>query len=331
MDIVIDSNIFISDFTLKSSNWEVLLDFVSKTESKIVIPQIIFDEINAEYERVFNELNTEHDKIAKKLHRHCPSYEINSVSKYKIDKYVDFLSERLKIEAFPYINDFLPEICYRAVNRLKPAKKDGKDFRDILIWLSIKSICKNSPHKQIIFISQNTVDFANDNGTLDNDLLLECTTEEICVQYYTSIGSFISEFVNQYSTKLNTYDKDWLEENLNFKEIEDQLKDMLNDEEWGDYFEYATGERIHADYYNIKYIEPIDILQYSGYLLPNGDAILNVDMKGDVYVESQYVDRSRDKIYEGNTFNGGTVEFDITIKISNGIIIDTYVNDNYCI
>ena len=329
MDIIIDSNIFISDFTLKSSNWEVLLDFVGKTESKIIIPQVILDEVCAEYKRVFLSLTSEYEKITKKIHRHCISCNFENIEKNKIGDYVSFLKKEIKIEPFPYRNDFLPEICHRAINRVKPAKKDGKDFRDILIWLSVKAICAKSEHKQVVFISQNTVDFANDRNQLHEILSSECSSEGIEIRYYTSIGAFVSEFIYQYSEKLNVYNKEWLESNLNFQEIEDQLKDMLDNENWPDYFDY-TGE-LSADFYEVKYIDLMCIEQHRGYILPNDDAILNIEMAGEVYVESQYVDRYRDKMYKGNTFNGGSIEFGVTIKVSNGIIIQTYVNDDYCI
>jgi predicted nucleic acid-binding protein len=329
MDIIIDSNIFISDFTLKSSNWEVLLDFVRKTESKIIIPQVILDEVCVEYKRVFLSLASDYEKITKKLHRHCSSCNFENIEKNKIEDYVSFLQKKIKIETFPYKNDFLPKICHRAINRIKPAKKDGKDFRDILIWLSIKEICIKGEHKQVVFISQNTTDFANNRNQLHEDLSSECRAEGIDVRYYTSIGTFVTEFINQYSEKLNVYNKEWLESNLNFQEIEDQLKDMLEKESWSDFFDYA-GE-FNASSYQVKYIEPMHIEQYGGYILPDGNTILNVDMKGNVYIEAQYIDYYRDKMYEGDTVNAGSIEFGITIKISNGSIISTYVNNDYCI
>jgi hypothetical protein len=49
MDIVLDSNIFCSDIPLRSKEIDVVLNYLEKTESAIVMPQIILDEITGLY------------------------------------------------------------------------------------------------------------------------------------------------------------------------------------------------------------------------------------------------------------------------------------------
>lgn len=334
MNIVLDSNIFISDFSLESPNWETLLDFINENESQIIIPQIILDEVGAEYERITKSLLDDYNRIANRLNKLstydsdviCIESEDMMPSK---DSFIDYIKVKLDIEPFPYIDSFLTEVTQRAIKRIRPAKKDGRDFRDTLIWLSLKRICENNNHKQIVFISQNVSDFANENKVLHDDLTAECKEEGLNIMYYTSLKSFINDFVIQYSENLKTYDEKWLEENLDYKDIEDQLRDMLYGEDWAGHFEYYY-ERT-ADDFNVKYIEPMDIDNYTSYLLPNGDIILNIDMKGVVYVQEEFIDRFRDKLYEGNTVKGGDIEFSVAIKISEGKIIQAFVNDNYSV
>lgn len=334
MYIVLDSNIFISDFSLESPNWETLLDFIDENESQIIIPQVILDEVSAEYERVTNSWLDDFNRIANRLNKlRVYNDDIMSLESMPImptkDSYIDYIKVKLNIETFPYIDSFLTEVTQRAIKRIRPAKKDGRDFRDTLIWLSLKRICENNEHKQIVFISQNVSDFANESKVLHEDLAAECKKEGLNIMYYTSLKSFINDFVIQYSENLKTYDKKWLEENLDYKDIEDQLIDMLYGEDWIGHFEYFY-ERT-ADSFNVKYIEPMDIDDYTSYLLPNGDIILNIDMKGTVYIQEEFVDRFRDKLYEGDTINGGDIEFSVVIKISNGKIIQAFVNDNYSV
>ena len=45
MDIILDSNIFRGDFSLRSKDFDVLNDFLRKTTSRLILPQIILDEI----------------------------------------------------------------------------------------------------------------------------------------------------------------------------------------------------------------------------------------------------------------------------------------------
>lgn len=334
MNIVLDSNIFISDFSLESPNWDTLLNFIKENESQIIIPQIILDEVGAEYERITKSLLDDYNRVANRLNK-LSTYNTNVVNIESEDimptkdSFIDYIKIKLDIKSFPYIDSLLAEVTQRAIKRIRPAKKDGRDFRDTLIWLSIKKICENNDYKQIVFISQNISDFANENKVLHEDLVAECKKEGLKIMYYTSLKSFINDFVIKYSENIKFYDQKWLEENLDYKDIENQLKDMLYGEDWVGHFEYFY-ERT-ADDFDVEYIEPMDIENYTTYLLPNGDIILNIDMKGTVYIQEEFVDRFRDKIYEGDTINGGDIEFSTTIKISEGKIAQAFVNDNYSV
>ena len=334
MNIVLDSNIFISDFSLESPNWETLLDFINENESQIIIPQIILDEVGAEYERLTKSLLDDYNRIANRLNK-LSTYDSDVLSIESKDmmptkdSYIDYIKIKLNIEPFPYIDSFLTEVTQRAIKRIRPAKKDGRDFRDTLIWLSLKRICENNNHKQIVFISQNVSDFANENKVLHEDLAAECKEEGLNIMYYTSLKSFINDFIIQYSENLKIYDEKWLEDNLDYEDIEDQLRDMLYGEDWIGYFDYYYDRAV--DDFNVRRVESMEIDSYTSYLLPNGDAIFNIDMNGIVYVQEEFIDRNRDKIYEGDTIKGGDIEFSLTIKISEGKIAQSFVNDNYSI
>jgi len=47
--IVLDTNIFQRNFLMRSSGFVVLLDYLSKTESRVVIPKVVFEELKANY------------------------------------------------------------------------------------------------------------------------------------------------------------------------------------------------------------------------------------------------------------------------------------------
>ena len=55
MNVVFDSNIFRQDMGLRSNRVTVLLDYLRRTESRLVIPQVVWEELLANYERLLRQ------------------------------------------------------------------------------------------------------------------------------------------------------------------------------------------------------------------------------------------------------------------------------------
>ena len=55
MKIVIDTSILRQDFFMNSRKFEMLRDFVSKTEHEIILPEVVYMEIVSLYERKLRE------------------------------------------------------------------------------------------------------------------------------------------------------------------------------------------------------------------------------------------------------------------------------------
>ena len=51
MEIVLDTNIIARHRLLRSRTFEMLLDFVAKTRSRVILPQIVYQELGAVYKR----------------------------------------------------------------------------------------------------------------------------------------------------------------------------------------------------------------------------------------------------------------------------------------
>lgn len=326
MNIVLDSNIFISDFIMKSPNWDALIDFVKRTDSQIIIPQVIIDEVDAAYKRTKEEYIDSYKKLIAKFSRiglDITSHPLRS----NFDKYSDFIKKQLKIDIYPYQNDSLPELCTRVIERKKPAKKDGKDFRDTIIWLSLKSLCATNSHKQIVFISENISDFGGENKLLHPNLQKECDEEKIHVEYYTSINSFLSKFSPTAKKIQNTYTKKWIENNLDYDEIETQLKDILSDENWDIANECLFESKAH--YFKVKYIEDFNIENFYSYLLADGIVIINLDLVGNISLQEIFEYRG-DQVL-GNILSDVSIEFSVIVRIKDDEIIETFVKDDYYI
>jgi hypothetical protein len=234
MDIVLDSNIFRSDVSLRSKDFDVLKDYLKKTSSLLIIPQIILDEVKGLYLRLLNERKSELSKSINNLNSVLID---NSIEDFKIDaktelvKYENYIKQRLDItpeNIIGYKNEFLPNIAQRAINRIKPSGEKGQGFRDTLIWLTLKDYCKNNSDKQIVFISNNTEDFANaKKNSLHETLSKECIEIGIKVHYYKSIRDFIESV----SMKIDFINLEWINKNVDFELLKKTIIQNLNQTE----------------------------------------------------------------------------------------------------
>src|SRR5260370_8006410 len=101
--IVIDANVFVADYWLRSPSFVLLRDFLKKTRATLVVPKVVFEEvINHQKEdigRVKSEIRGAL-RDASRLIRNFKGQEesINAISKqYRQDPYHKFLSSPLPL------------------------------------------------------------------------------------------------------------------------------------------------------------------------------------------------------------------------------------------
>ena len=107
MDIVLDTNIYYSDFLFKSKDFNILFDYLRKTNSQIILPEIVYKEIEACYKRKLEE---------------------------KLKEYQNKISEPLKG------NFFEIKVPTLTVNVNNNVKKYLKFFKDKILWCLIEFI-----------------------------------------------------------------------------------------------------------------------------------------------------------------------------------------------
>jgi hypothetical protein len=291
MDIVLDSNIFRGDITLRSKEFDILLDYLSKTSSSVIVPQIIFDEIKGLYARTLGERTTELQKVSNNINllmidksKYVPQYDFDC-EKETLD-YEKFVKNRLLIKdrnIIPYNNDYLPIISSRAINRIKPAGEKGQGFRDTLIWLTIKNYCSTCHEKQIAFISSNTDDFAtSDKLNLHESLIAECDELKIKINYFKNL----KEFIELHSIKIDFITYDWIAENLDDSDIQQLVKDDLNGSEKRSIISRIQSETgSECEGYRVDYVEFYDYDDMFVYEMSDNRLIVNLTMKANIGFE----------------------------------------------
>ena len=116
MNIVIDTNILRRDLKLKDKNFDVILDYLEKTNSRVILPQIVFEETIGLYERLIKERVEDYKKNLIKLNGTLVSTRINETNLIDIQQekeaYKVLLRTRLELtdnSIVPYKNEYLRE------------------------------------------------------------------------------------------------------------------------------------------------------------------------------------------------------------------------------
>lgn len=294
MDIILDSNIFRADILLRSKDFDVLNDFLRKTSSKLLIPQIILDEILGLYKRTLNERSQEAFKfnnnlnlmlIDSKMHIEFQNIDFEK----EVNNYRNHLFKRLGINTsniISYNNELLPVIAKRAIERTKPSGEKGQGFRDTLIWLTMLKYCKTSHEKQMIFISNNTDDFSSsDKQSLHESLSNECESIGIKINYFKNL----KEFIERHSSKIDFLNLDWINENLDFKTVEEIIQEDLNGKERRGIISHLQSETSgECTGYHVDYVETNKVDELYIYEMLDNKLIVNLTLNLMVGLEGSF-------------------------------------------
>ncbi|KIO75189.1 hypothetical protein TH53_21900 [Pedobacter lusitanus] len=302
MDVILDSNIYRDDILLRSKYFDLLNDYLIKTNSSIVLPQIVLDETKELYLRALqqrqskirtniNELNLA--LIDKTIHNSPPTIDIN----LEVEKYELYIKRRLNIKkekVIPINNDFLPEIIKRCIKRQKPAG-EKYEARDTLIWLTIKQYCENTHQKQVTLISKNHSDFAgSDKKTLERSLIAECDLLQIRINYFQSV----EEFIAAHATEISFINEDWLAENLDFEVLKTDVFDSLNNSNKKTVYSYFTQKTKNKQLiFKPLLIQPYDD-DFFIYEMIDNSIIVNAIIKAELKIEFKYIPEDSCKTIE---------------------------------
>lgn len=290
MDIVLDTNIYRSDFFMKSKRFEIVFDYLKKTNSKIIIPKIVYQEIAVVYEReLMNKLGkfnrSKGDLGSILIDRSFEKFDLEI--KNETEKYLVFFLKKLNIkdsEIIPYKDEYLKDVVRRALQRERPCTEKGEEFRDVLLWLTILDIVRISKNKELIFISNNVRQFASENDSLFPSLKKEIETENLNIRYYRSLDKFIED----HATKIAYITKEWLMSVFNIETVNKYIIKLLDSKgdrllEWAETIE----EKSTTGYFNpINSFVELD--NFYVYEKSDGTFYIEADYYGEIEIEFEF-------------------------------------------
>lgn len=341
MNVILDSNIFKSNFLLKGYNFDILFDYLERTNSKIIIPRVVYDEVVSLYKIEIEKLYSDYVESKENFFNNLTNEISNDfnfdfdVSKLILD-YENYLEKKLKIDDssfLEYKDGYLQEVVRRAINRIKPTKSDGKDFRDSLIWISILDYAKGL-QMPIAFISDNVSDFADsDKISLDKTLYQECIENNVEIKYSRSLKDFIKGQIDV----LGFVNEEWFGEQLDWFDFQSQMIDFLNEKDIQDDFVTTLRKWKFQSVESVDFLEITDFPGYDiGYIyeMLNGEimvsavvySVLDVDVTY-VYWDSMNEGGSPSNPYFYSSLEKIGCDFNITLKIIDRSVISLDINN----
>jgi len=147
MNIIIDTNLVHSDWKLKSEDFKAFVDFVERTNSKIYIPKIVWEETRLNYQKDIEERHKSYEKAGKLFGGSLVDIPDLKVVKldYKVeaDKYLNWLLNKFRIDVdsiLPF-GEYTERIAKRALNKRKPFNRvNNNEYKDTLVWETVLDV-----------------------------------------------------------------------------------------------------------------------------------------------------------------------------------------------
>jgi len=226
--IVLDTNLLVADPALGTGPSAILLDYVHRTESRILLSSLVLDELVANRVRMletqWHDFVLATDKVrsfAPDTPAVPPTPAFESIAKGHLK---DVL-KRLHVfdrDVLPVTEGQLREAVKRAVQRTPPCTKRGEEIRDTIIWLQALQLVRENPGTTVVFISGNTRQFATKDGELHPTLAAEATVGRLV--YYSSLDAF----AKQHATAIEFITSKWIEERITPDAVYEAAADGLS-------------------------------------------------------------------------------------------------------
>jgi len=203
MWIVIDTNAFYEDLRLKKS-LDLLFRNIENIHFSLRTPELIVQEVVNIYREQRQSHLSKMLSHAKEL-KLLTSLEVNIAIQEEnlandLLEYEDYLRGKLLSngEIVPLPNVTVQNLVDRDLARRRPFKENGVGFRDTLIWETILGLVNHQGYDGLIFITNNTKDFAEGRG-LHSDLIKDLESKGVnpsSIRSFTSVQQFVDEMVN---------------------------------------------------------------------------------------------------------------------------------------
>jgi len=313
MNIIIDTNIIRRDLKFKNRNYELMHDYLSKTNSRFVMPKIVLEEIAGVYKRFLIERRNDLEKSSQRLNsvliKNHVDINMNIIIDEEVKEYIEYLKSNLKIkddEIIKYKPEYLNYVVKRSIDRIKPFCKNGQEFRDAILWLSILDYVKLTEEKAIVFISDNPKDFsASGKNELHPELFKEAESSDVKIYYFKTLDDFIKE----HAIKIDFINNEWLDKNIKIKTLENLFDKVIESD--NPMMLDIISDSLESNKEVTNYIASTGYINFSledfyVYEMLDGTLILNLEYK----IEKEYEFELEEEVEEEHDKSDYSFEYD---------------------
>lgn len=201
MHIFLDSNAYCADYRMRGPAFRALFHYLKITKSTLVISDLVVEEVLAAYRREVKKRLRGAREAVESLRRLL--LDESSVEKLELDVHVRVseLAERLinpsdGIKALLHSDISglnIKDVFMRGVLREAPAREDGEELRDVIIWFTALGFAKSAG--DLAFIS-------NDSGFWDGEkpkaqIMADINARGANIVLYRDISGFIKAHAPQ--------------------------------------------------------------------------------------------------------------------------------------
>lgn len=199
--IIIDTNVVHNDYMLTGFRISALCSAKENLGYLLFIPDVVVDEMVKQYKEEIEGYAVQYNQALNQLKKRKTLADIQVFNSSSVtDNYEANLRNRIQelgIEIIPYPNTAHKEMVQRELSKRKPFKDSSKGYRDSLIWESIKEHCQRTKTVDIVFLTENTDDFAaKDKNSLHPDLVADCDAIGYDVNKITLISG-VHKYIEQ--------------------------------------------------------------------------------------------------------------------------------------
>lgn len=194
MHVLLDTNIYMMDLTFSKPEQEALKNYLSMTNSRLLLPEIISDEVYKNIETsAMKELRKIRGLYAAKVGLIPDTVNVEQVNSALKEKFERLVKE-MQVLSIDNKNIDLQKLVNKSLSETPPFKSQGRGFRDALIWESLLKYLNSTLETQVAFITNNSSDFGS--GELKPELkeeLIKLNLQER-VHFFNSLGEFLTEY-----------------------------------------------------------------------------------------------------------------------------------------
>jgi hypothetical protein len=197
MDVMLDSNVYLSDLRMESIRFKNLFDYLRRTKCSLVLPRLVREETIAKYRHLLDV----HAKKAAQAVEHLNRLIVNKNSEIHFtapksayaardlrNKFRD-LEKTGSIRYYPDTAGVdVSEVFLRGVKRRRPANSQGEELRDVIIWLIALQYAENE--KKHLALVTNDGGFWNDTE-IHEHLKQDVDERKVNVSLFRTIDDFI--------------------------------------------------------------------------------------------------------------------------------------------